>query len=120
MDSRPKVLVAEDDEFVVSLLSALEEYETTIVQNGEDCLAVLEKQEFDAVILDVLMPKKSGLAVLRKLKQDYPETAVVVVTGYGDILRPQVTEIGVDSFIEKPFTLEDIKNAVNAALEARK
>lgn len=119
MDTKPKVLVAEDDEFTVSLFAELEDYDITIVQNGDDCLTTLEKQEFDVAILDVLMPKTSGLAVLRTIKKDYPDTAVIVVTGYGDILRPQITEIGVDGFVEKPFTLDIIKKAVNAALESR-
>lgn len=119
MNKKPKVLVAEDDEIIISLFTGLEEYDITTVQNGDDCLAALEREEFDAVVLDVLMPKTSGLTVLRKLKRDHPDTVVVVVTGYGEILRPQITEIGVDSFIEKPFTLDDIKKAVDAALQSR-
>ena len=119
MSEKPKILVAEDDELVLSLISEIDEYDITTVTNGEECLSALESGEFVVVILDVLMPKISGLSVLRTLRQDYPQTGVVVVTGYADILRQQITEIGVDSFIEKPFTLSDIRQAVNAALESR-
>ncbi|NOZ21049.1 MAG: response regulator [Planctomycetes bacterium] len=119
MSEKRKILIAEDDEFVLSLLEQIEDYDLTMVKNGEDCLAALGKGAYDAVILDVLMPKTSGLAVLRKLKCEYPNTAVVVVTGYGDILRTQIVEIGVDAFIEKPFTIPDIVRAVETALKLR-
>lgn len=120
MNKKLRILVAEDDEIVLSLIAQAEEYDIVAVRNGEDCIAALEKEAFDAVILDVLMPKKSGLVVLRKLRKDHPETAAVVITGYGEILRPQVLEIGVDSFLEKPFTLDDLRRAVSAALDAVK
>ena len=120
MSEKSKILIAEDDEFVLSLLEQIEDYDLTMVKNGEECLAALQKETYDAVILDVLMPKTSGLVVLRQLKREYSETAVIVVTGYGDILRTQIVEIGVDAFIEKPFTIPDIIQAVEAALKSRK
>ncbi|MEW6360045.1 MAG: response regulator [Planctomycetota bacterium] len=120
MSEKPRVLIAEDDEFVLSLLEQIKDYSLTMVKNGDECLAALAKEDYDAVILDVLMPKTSGLTVLRKLKREYPDVAVIVMTGYGDILRTQIVEIGVDAFIEKPFTIQDIIQAVDAAIKSRK
>jgi CheY-like chemotaxis protein len=78
-----KVLVVDDDEQFRALARHLLEpgYEVSEVSSVDHCLRLLGTQPMDAVILDVVMPERDGLGALQELKQRYPQTRIVTVSG---------------------------------------
>ncbi|NLC56848.1 MAG: response regulator [Armatimonadetes bacterium] len=68
----------------VNLERGLANAQVTCARSGDECLALMRTQEFDAVILDYKMPGMDGIAALRQVRQLQPKTLPVVMTGYGD------------------------------------
>ena len=91
-----------------------------VAEDGLKGLAMLEKESFDLVILDLKMPGLSGMGVLRKIKQEDTEVAVVVITGYATVESAvEAMKSGAYDFIPKPFTPDSLRAIVNRALEKR-
>ena len=123
---RHRILVVDDEEKVSQSLSGLLEhagYEVVSAGSGTECLQIMSSQHFDLVILDILMPRMSGIEVLKKIK-DYKDTEVIMITGYADKEKAITTfRLGAYDFIEKPFEsigmLNTIANCLNQ-LELRR
>ncbi|MBI4710782.1 MAG: response regulator, partial [Nitrospirae bacterium] len=82
------ILIAEDEEITLKHLKyALEKegYAVTGVKNGMDAFSKLEKEEFDILIADIKMPGMDGITLLGKVKESYPGTDVIIITGFGSI-----------------------------------
>jgi CheY-like chemotaxis protein len=116
-----RVVVVEDDpelrELETFLLDA-EGYETVGVSDGENAARTVKRVAADLVLLDLMLPRRDGNAVLRDLQQD-PATSrapVVVVSAYLGKLRatPQVKRV-----LAKPFDINDLLDAIESALEER-
>ena len=91
-----------------------------VAEDGLKGLAMLEKESFDLVILDLKMPGLSGMRVLRKIKREDTEIAVVVITGYATVESAvEAMKNGAYDFIPKPFTPDGLRAIVNRALEKR-
>ncbi len=81
--------------------------------SGSECLQVMSSQEFDLVILDIVMPEISGIEVLQRIREKYKDTEVIMVTGYADKEKAIATfRLGAYDFIEKPFESREILNTV--------
>lgn len=122
-----KVLVVDDDPDVITFnVSVLEEngYEAVTAQNGEEGLKKIKEENPDLVILDVLMPKQSGIRLYRALKTDktLENTHVIILSGIAKktFLRSQkaLTEFGGEEvpepeiYLEKPVEAEELAQAV--------
>lgn len=122
--SKGKILVIDDEDIVlISCKRALlpEGFEVKTAQNGIEGLKMIEEERFDLVFTDLKMPDIDGIEVLRIIKQRCPETAVIIITGYQTVDSAVKTiKLGAYDYIEKPFTPDEIINAVNSALEERK
>jgi putative two-component system response regulator len=110
----PVVLVVDDDESTRLLLGELlaaQGYEVRAAANGDEALDLLARHPVSLVLLDVMMPRRSGFAVCRILKSD-PQTRlipVVLLTGLADAEdRIQGIECGADDFLSKPFRKEEL------------
>lgn len=83
--------------------------------DGIEGIEVLEKHkdEYDIVLLDLIMPKKDGMYVLEEVKKRKIETKIIVLTSYnaGDVIR-RVSELGINYFMLKPFDLEDLEKRI--------
>jgi len=120
MTKRAKVLVVEDDETMRQMfVDILHEYTVTVVSDGESCLDALGREGFDVLLLDIVLPRKSGISVLRDVKELSPEMPVIVTTGFADIVSQQILAMGVERLVPKPFRADDIRNAVAVALARR-
>ena len=76
------------------------------------------KAPFDIIITDIAMPGISGLEVLSKVKNQNPDTQVIVVTAYGsDEREEEAYNLGADFYIEKPFDIRELKSLVIKMLE---
>jgi two-component system nitrogen regulation response regulator NtrX len=122
--SKPRILIVDDEANVCLALEGIlldEGYFVESVASGEDCLSLLERQDFDLVLLDVWLPGMDGLEVLRQIRQNRPVQYVVMISGHGTIeTAVQSTKLGAFDFIEKPLTTEKVLLVLRHALQQKK
>jgi two-component system, OmpR family, response regulator len=93
-----------------------EGYEVNEASSGKEAIEILEKDEFDLVLADVVMPELNGLSLLRHLRSIAPEILVVLMSGHS--LDPQqILKEGATDFITKPLKLDELLSKVRLALE---
>jgi CheY-like chemotaxis protein len=115
----PSVLIAEDDAMTREVLFDLFCEDHTCYATGtvEDALERLEQERFDLVLTDISMPGKSGLELLAQVKQCWPETAVIMLSGIRDAEYAQsFIRMGAFDYIEKPFLIDDVIRTVEEAI----
>lgn len=121
---RETLLVVDDEAVVTSLLRVKLSREGHVCEeahSAEQALHVLETNPIALVILDIKMPRKSGIELLPEIRSGYPDTAVVMGTAVRDIdAAIQCLKQGADDYICKPFNLEEISLAVQRALKIRR
>ena len=89
--------------------------------NGEEAIAVLERQAVTLVMSDLRMPKSDGLGLLRQIRGRWPDTAVVMITAVADVeVAVSCLAIGAMDYLTKPFHLEEVRARVAQALEKRR
>jgi DNA-binding NtrC family response regulator len=94
---------------------------TAIATSGREALHVLESQPFDVVFTDLKMMDMGGMEVLQAVREKYPTTVVVVITGYATIASAVETmRSGAFDFLPKPFTAGELTAVLQRALERRK
>jgi EAL domain-containing protein (putative c-di-GMP-specific phosphodiesterase class I)/CheY-like chemotaxis protein len=120
--SRPVVLIADDDEEVALLLRTYLkplECEILTARDGEEALSMAQTRLPDAVLLDVMMPKRSGWEVCQALKavQRTSRIGVILVTGRGDV-KDRLTglQVGADDYLVKPFDRNEVTKRVQTVL----
>jgi two-component system response regulator AtoC len=116
------VLVVDDEEEARRRLArALAgEFRTETAGTGAEALQKLAEASYELVLLDHLMPGMSGLEVLRKIKQEQPQTPVIMVTAQGDLsLAIECMKSGAEDFVVKPIVLESLKQKIRALAERR-
>ncbi len=117
------ILVVDDEKSIVDLLSedlAEEGYNCATASTGEKALERLSRDSFDAMLLDLKLPGKSGMDVLKEVKSNFPDTTVIVVTAEGDAQTAVAAmKIGAIDYITKPFELERVNSSIEEALKAK-
>src|SRR6266480_6426593 len=126
MTDRPVLLIADDDEDVQRLLKLFLrplDCEILTVADGEEALAVAQARLPDVVLLDVMMPRRSGWEVCQALKamQRTAAIAVVLSTARGDV-KDRLTglQLGADDYLVKPFNRDEVVKRIGALLERRR
>jgi len=118
-----KILVAEDEEITLKhLLYALKKggYEAHGVFNGVEALKKMNKERFDIVITDIKMPEMNGIDLLDKIKDMWPETEVIIITGFGSIdSAVEAMKKGAYDYITKPFNLDEILIKIKKIFEKK-
>jgi response regulator RpfG family c-di-GMP phosphodiesterase len=90
-------------------------------ENGDEAIAVLERQPVTLVMSDLRMPKLDGLQLLRQIRARWPDTAVVMITAVADVeVAVSCLAIGAMDYLTKPFHLEEVRARVAQALEKRR
>ena len=117
---KPTVLIVDDEEGIRRSLSGVlqdEGYEVEAVASGEECLDMVTRSAVDLILLDVWLPRMDGIETLRRLQQQAPGTAVVMISGHGTIeTAVRATKLGAFDFIEKPLSLDKTVLVVKNAL----
>ena len=117
-----RILVVDDEE--VSLhnfrhILKKEGYEVTASQSGPRALHLLEENIFDLVLTDLMMEKVGGMQILKRTRELYPDTAVIIVTGYATVdSAVEAMKGGAYHYLAKPYKLDEIRNVVREALAA--
>ena len=114
-----KVLIADAYKQIVSILSEYckkNNFTVSTVFDGEEALKEIEKNKFDIVLLDVMMPKKDGFDVCRETRK-FSNVPIIMITARGeDYEKIMGLEIGADDYIVKPFSPGEIIARINAIL----
>ncbi len=124
MSEKNKILIVDDDESVRrghlrSLAGANCEVEA--VWDGSEALRAMAEHPFDVVLLDVRMPGLDGMVVLKTIKEKWPESEVVVITGYPAIeTAKEAVRLGAYDYLAKPVGPDDVINAANGAVMRKK
>ncbi len=116
-----KVLVLDDEPIVGSRIKpSLERagYEVEVMTDSQQAMARIRDVRFDIVVTDFKMSRVSGLDLLQAQKRLWPDTEVIIITGYATMeTARQAAECGVFDFIPKPFRLRDLKEVIGRAAE---
>jgi two-component system cell cycle sensor histidine kinase/response regulator CckA len=122
-NTRGTILVVEDEQLMLRVLKrtfSQQGYEVFTAADGEEAIEVYRshKKEIDVVLLDIGLPKISGVIVFRKMKEDNPDVRIVIASGY---LEPQVKaemlRAGVKHFFLKPYMFQDIIDTFQTLIE---
>jgi len=117
-----KVLVVDDEPVVTKGCRRIlgdAGYEVDTAATGQEGLSRAVAGDFDLVMTDLRLPDLSGMELVRALRAKRPETAIVIITGYGSVSNAvEAIRLGVSDYIEKPFTPEQITEAVGRAVGA--
>jgi len=119
--SRKRILLVDDDpEIIETLKLALEakQYEVLVARDGNQGLAMAERDDPDLVILDMMMPKRSGFLVLEKLRRTRPVPlrVIMITANEGSRHKAYAEMLGVDDYIRKPFGMDRLLESVGRLL----
>jgi len=117
----PHILVMEDDLSVAKGLEMVlteEGYDVYLAGTGGLALEAFKQKRYDLLVADLRLPDIDGMEVIKKVKEEKPETEVIVITGYGTTATAvEAMKLGAHDFLPKPFTEEQIKAAIGDALK---
>lgn len=118
-----KLLYAEDEismsEAVVDILT-FHNYMVDAVYDGEEALAYAQVEQYDGIILDIMMPKMDGLAVLKRLRESGCKTPILLLTAKSEVEdQVQGLDLGADDYLPKPFPMNLLLARVRAMLRRR-
>ena len=115
-----KILVIDDEISILDSLAGIlsdEGFTPICVDSAEKGLKQIKTEAVDLVLLDIWMPGMDGIEALKKIKDEYPELPVIMISGHGTIeTAVQATKIGAFDFIEKPLSYDKIVLAINNGL----
>src|SRR3989304_4389017 len=121
MQGSAKLLIIDDERVALKNLEHVmkkEGYDVVATQSGANALKILGEQSFDVVLTDLRMEKVDGMQILRKCRELYPDTEVVLITGYATLESAvDAMKHGAFYYIAKPFKLDEVRKTVKEAVE---
>ncbi|MBI5384525.1 MAG: sigma-54-dependent Fis family transcriptional regulator [Verrucomicrobia bacterium] len=123
--SSTRILVVDDEEsllvFCGNILGRLPDVEAVLETDSEEAAARLQREEFDLLITDIIMPKLSGIDLLRQVRQRDPQLPVLVITGHPTVETAiECMKLGAADYITKPFVAETLQAAARRLLDERR
>lgn len=120
-----KLLIIDDSEEILTALCnffSKKKYEVVSASNGLDGLKLLDEEgeNFDLVITDLVLPNISGVAVISIVKNRFPNTPIIAITGWGEHPEALAKEARADLVLEKPFKLPSLEKAAKELLSSQK
>ena len=118
-----QILIIDDDPNVRSVIRRTMQragYSTEEASHGKEALRTIEEKQVDLAIVDIIMPEKGGIETLMEIKKKYPNIKTIIISGkvdtQADSFRTLVSQFGSTEILEKPFEMEELKEAVATAL----
>ncbi|OKY75744.1 MAG: hypothetical protein BM485_08535 [Desulfobulbaceae bacterium DB1] len=122
-ENKYRILVVDDEESLNSVVRETLQaagYSAEGAYDGVEGVEKLRNDKYHAVLLDLRMPRKDGFSVLKFIKQEYPEIAVVIITGHASMAEIQETaEKGAFACLKKPFMLDKMLDTIARAIKAQ-
>ncbi|UKT63645.1 sigma-54-dependent transcriptional regulator [Pedobacter mucosus] len=120
---KKKILIIDDEVNIGLLLSKFltrNDFDVVSAITGNSALEKMTSQKFDLVLCDYRLEDTDGKEILIKIKEQYPSTGVIIITGYSDIkLAVELIKLGAYDYITKPLYPDEILNTINKALESQ-
>ncbi len=117
-----RILIVDDEETLTfslyqSFIISKENYEVVTASSGNEAWEKFIQNPFDVVITDITMPGITGIELLKRIKQQHPQTHVIMMTAYGsDEKKEEALSNGAFRYIEKPFEIKSMKSIIAEAL----
>src|SRR6185437_21909 len=119
-----KVLIVDDDDTLrqsIHLQLEREGYDADAAGTAEDALGLIQQSSYELVLTDLVLPGIAGVQLLRRIRNAHPETAVVVMTGYGTVeTAVEAMKLGAYDYIVKPVQISQFKALVKRCLRERR
>jgi len=119
----PRILVVDDEMIVCESCQRIlkeEGYEAEIALSGKEAFEKMKEHPFDIVITDLKMPGIDGMEVLKTLRKEYPDTIVIMITGFSTVeTAVEAMKLGAFDYIPKPFTPDEVTVVVKKAIEQK-
>lgn len=116
-----KVLIVDDEKLICDMLKTelgKNNYDVTIVNSSKDAIKAIEYTQFDIILLDLMLPKITGLDLLALIKEKSPNTVVIIITAYGSAESAvKAMKLGAFDYITKPFSMDEMLVVVKKAEE---
>ena len=117
MPEKKTILIIDDDSEIIDTLQTIltsNGYEILTAQDGNQGLETAEEMKPDLVILDMMMPKRSGFLVLEKLRSSHsvPVRVIMITANEGSRHKAYAEMLGVDDYIRKPFSMDRLLDSV--------
>src|SRR3990172_4585772 len=121
MQNGARIFIVDDEKVALRNLEHVmkkEGYAVAATQSGQNALKLLEEQQFDVVLTDLRMEKVDGMQILKRCHELYPDTDVIMITGFATLeTAVETMKHGAFYYISKPFKLEEVRKVVKEALE---
>ena len=119
-DRAPRILLVDDEQPIQTLLSfplQRDGYEVVQASDGREALARFSEQQFDLVVLDLMLPRIDGLEVCKRLRAKGSTVPIIMLTAKSEEIDKVLgLELGADDYITKPFSMREFRSRVKAAL----
>ena len=119
-DRAPRILLVDDEQPIQTLLSfplQRDGYEVVQASDGREALARFSEQQFDLVVLDLMLPRMDGLEVCKRLRANGSTVPIIMLTAKSEEIDKVLgLELGADDYITKPFSMREFRSRVKAAL----
>jgi two-component system alkaline phosphatase synthesis response regulator PhoP len=117
---QPRLLLVEDDTALVLTLTDLlasKDYQVESVQDGQDALDRASQEDFDLIVLDVMLPRKDGFEICRTLRKRAIQTPIIMLTARGQVQdKVSGLNVGADDYLAKPFDPAELLARIEALL----
>ena len=114
-----KILVVDDERIVLESCRRVlgESYDVSLAKSADEALEAMSRDAFSLILLDIKMPGKDGMTLMRQVKDKWPEIPVIIMSGYvTNETMEEVAKTDAATFLAKPFTPEELLRAVQQVI----
>jgi DNA-binding NtrC family response regulator len=114
-----KILVVDDEPIVLESCKRVlgESFEVSLAKSADDALESMSREVFSLILLDIKMPGKDGMTLMRQVKEKWPDIPVIIMSGYvTNETMEEVAKTDAATFLAKPFTPDELVQTVHQVL----